>query len=133
MKYLALALLTCALSGTLAGGAQAQMMGQAPPVPMTPAQFSQTPVGQSVQIAVRIARVNRATLYGELLQHQTDTTAHTTGKHLTLYFADGTPVVMGTARDIAPGAVLFVYGILTKPGQVDIKRAVIDTKFVTVQ
>jgi len=86
-----------------------------------------------VQIAVRVQRMKRSTLYAELLQHQTDTVNKATAKPVVLYFADGTPVVMGTAREVVPGAILFVYGVLTKPGHVDIKRAVIDTKYVQVR
>jgi hypothetical protein len=113
--------------------AQAQMMGHNPPIPMTLEQFAKATPGQSVQIAVRIISIKRSTLYAELLQHETDTVSKATGKHVQLYFADGTPVVMGTAADITPGAVLYVYGVVTKPYNVDVKRAVVDTKFVKVE
>ncbi len=112
--------------------AMAQMMGK-PPLPMTAQQFSAARIGQSVQISVRIQRVERSTLYGELLEQKTETLDTPTGKHLILYFADGTPVIMGTASQVRAGAVLFVYGVVTKPGHVDIKRAVVDTKYVNVQ
>ncbi|MBV9972377.1 MAG: hypothetical protein JO135_03495 [Candidatus Eremiobacteraeota bacterium] len=118
--------------GLMPLAAAAQMMGP-PPVPMSPQQFSQAHAGQPVQIAVRVQRMRRSMLYAELLQHQTDTLSKATGKAVELYFADGTPVIMGTASEIRPGAVLFVYGIVTKPGHVDIKRAVIDTRYVRVQ
>ena len=110
----------------------AQMMHK-PPVPMTPQQFAAAQPGQNVQIAVRVVRVNRTMLYGDLLQRKTDTTSKTTGRRVTLYFADGTPVVMGSARDITPGAVLYVYGVVTKAGHVDVKQAVVDTRFVQVE
>lgn len=111
--------------------ARAQMM-QAPPVPMSPAQFAQAVPGQSVEIAVRVRRVDRSTLYTELLAHETDTHAKATGKSAVIFFADGTPVVMGAASDVTQGAILYVYGVLTKPGHVDAKRVVVDTKYVTV-
>ncbi len=113
--------------------AGAQMMGHKPPVPMSPQQFTQAAAGQNVQIAVRVTAVKRNTLLAQLLQHETDARSRATNTHVTLYYADGTPVVMGTARDIVPGAVLFVYGIVTKPGHVDVKQAVVDTRFVKVQ
>lgn len=113
--------------------ALAQMGGHAPPVPMTPAQFSQTAVGQSVQIAVRVTRHDRSTLYTDLLAHETDTVSKSTGKEVVVYFADGTPVVMGSASDVTDGSVLYVYGVLTSPGHVDAKRVVVDTKYIQVQ
>jgi hypothetical protein len=113
--------------------AGAQMMGHKPPVPMSPQQFSQAMAGQNVQIAVRVTAVKRNTLLAQLLQHETDTLSRVTTTRVTLYYPDGTPVIMGSARDIVPGAVLFVYGILTKPGHVDVKQAVVDTRFVKVQ
>ncbi len=111
----------------------AQMTMHAPPVPMTPEEFAKAQAGQSVQIAVRVDRVQRTTLYAELLRHETDTTSKATGKQVVLYFADGTPVMMGSAADVATGSVLYVYGILTKPNHVDAKRIVVDTKFVKVE
>jgi|SRR5579884_1235244 len=113
--------------------AAAQMMGHKPPVPMSPLQFSQASAGQKVQIAVRVTAVKRNTLVAQLLQHETDSLAKATSTRVTLYYPDGTPVIMGTAQDIVPGAVLFVYGVVTKPGHVDVKQAVVDTRFVKVQ
>ena len=107
-------------------------MTQAPPVPMSPAEFVQAAPGQSVQIAVRVTRVNRSTLYTELLAHETDTQAKATGKTVVIFFPEGTPVVMGAASDVTAGATLYVYGVLTKQGHVDAKRVVVDTKYVTV-
>jgi|SRR5579884_1660594 hypothetical protein len=111
----------------------AQMMGHKPPVPMSPQQFSQAVAGQNVQIAVRVTAIKRNTLFAQLLQHETDTLSKATTTRVTLYYPDGTPVIMGTARDIVPGAVLFVYGVVTRPGHVDVKQAVVDTRFVKVQ
>ncbi len=111
----------------------AQIMMHVPPVPMTPEDFAKAQPGQSVQIAVRVDRVQRTTLYAELLRHESDTTSKTTGEHVVLYFAGGTPVVMGSATDVTAGAVLFVYGVVTKPDHVDAKRVVVDTNFVKVE
>ena len=108
-------------------------MGHGPPLPMTPAQFSQAASGQSVQIEVRIRGVNRSTLEAELLARESDSTLRLTGQSVSVFFPDGTPVVMGVPSDVASGAVLFVYGILTKPGHVDAKRVVVVTKVVTVR
>src|SRR5277367_6358261 len=75
-----------------------------PPVPMSPTQFSQAAIGQSVQIAVRVQRVERSTLYAELLARETDTLSKATGKQVVLFVPDGTPVVMGNLADVVPGA-----------------------------
>jgi len=107
-------------------------MMQAPPVPMSPAQFAQAAPGHSVEISVRVKRVDRSTLYTELLAQETATQAKVTGKEVVIFFADGTPVVMGGASDVTAGATLYVYGVLTKPAHVDAKRVVVDTKYVTV-
>lgn len=113
--------------------AQAQMMGHTPPVPMTAQQFSQAVAGQNVQISVRVTSMRRSTLFAQLLEHQTPTIAKPSNTRVELYYAGGTPVVMGTSRDIVPGAILFVYGVITRPGHVDVKQAVVDTRFVKVQ
>ncbi len=113
--------------------AGAQMMGgHTPPVPMTPAQFSAAHVGANVQIAVRVTGRNRQIVFGEVLRQKTETLSLHTGLRVTLYFPDGTPTIMGTASDVRAGAILFVYGVLTKPGNVDVKRLVVDTRFVHV-
>lgn len=99
---------------------------------MSAAQFAQAAPGQSVEIAVRVNRVDRSTLYTELLAHETDTRAKATGTVVLIFFPDGTPIAMGSASDVTAGATLYVYGVLTKPGHVDAKRVVVDTKYVTV-
>ncbi len=133
MKCFRYTVMVLALAVFATATAGAQMMGHQPPVPMTTAQFEGAAVGQNVQIAVRIERVKRTTLISEMLEHETDTVSKATGKQVILYFADGTPVIMGSASDIKSGAVLFVYGIVTKPGYVDVKRAVVDTKYLKVE
>src|SRR5579871_5994758 len=90
----------------------AQMMGHKPPIPMTPQQFAERAPGQSVQIAVRVTSVQRTTVVGELLAHETDTLSRATGQTVRLYVSSGTPVIMGASGDIVPGAILFVYGIV---------------------
>lgn len=111
--------------------AAAQMMGK-PPIPMTPDAFAASAAGQMVQIAVRVDSVKRSTVTGHVLQHETDTRARLSNRRVTLFLPGGTPVVMGSASDVVPGAVLYVYGIVTKPDNVDAKRVVIDTRYVTV-
>ncbi len=116
----------------LSGAPAIAQMGP-PPQLMSPEQLSRATVGQSVQIEVRVQRVERSTLYGEFLAHSTDAVSKATGKPVVIFFPDGTPVIMGSAADVASGTVLFVYGILTGAGHVDAKRVVVVTKYVTIQ
>lgn len=130
MKYYSTILVAAAmLAAPLPAQAQ---MSHAPPVPMQPAEFAQSNPGQSVQIAVRVTRIDRTTVYAELLSHTSDTDLKATGKPVVIFFPDGTPVLMGSASDVVPGAALFVEGVLTTPGRVDAKRVVVDTKYVTI-
>lgn len=120
MKYVLLAIMV------------AQMMGGHQPTPMSPQDFAATHAGQNAQIEVRVQHVNRTTVTAELLQHETDSKAKATGKTVTLYLPDGTPVIMGSPGDIGPGALLFVNGVVTAPGHVDVKRVVVLTKYLSV-
>ena len=132
MRYFREGLGALAIAAALVTSAQAQMSHD-PPAPMTAAQFAAAKTGDSVQISLRVERRKRATVVGELLNHASAAVASATGKRVTLYLPDEVPVVMGSAAEIVPGAVLFVYGVVTKPGQVDAKRVVVDTKYVKVQ
>ena len=132
MRYFRDALGALAIAAALVTSAQAQMSHE-PPVPMTAAQFAAARTGDSVQISLRVERRKRATVVGEVLNHSSAAVASATGKLVTLYLPGDVPVVMGSAAQIVPGAILFVYGVVTKPGQVDVKRAVVDTKYVKVQ
>jgi hypothetical protein len=121
MKYVLLAILV------------AQMMGGHQPAPMSLQEFASTHSGQNAQIEVRVQKVDRTTVTAELLQHESDTLSKATGKTVTLYLPDGTPVVMGSAGDIGPGALLFVNGVVTAPNHVDVKRVVVLTKYLKVE
>ena len=133
MKHLRSLLTGCVLVVSLCANAVAQMAGHAPPVPMTPAQFAAASIGQNVQIAVRVDTVKRSTVLANLLAHETDSLSKDTRERVTLYLPSDAPVIMGTASDVVPGAVLYVFGVLTKPGNVDVKQLVIDTKYMKVE
>ena len=112
------------------GAALAQMSA---PIPMSAAEFAHAATGQPVQIVVRVVSRNRESLQGELLNRKTDDIYSTTGIRVQLYVADETPIVMGSATDLAPGSVVFVNGVATKAGNADVKRLIVLTKYVTVQ
>lgn len=128
-RFVAAAALSAAFSLTTAG---AQMMGPQPK-PLTAAQFAATMPGQFVQIEVRVTGLRRTEVRAQLVERSGERTAKATGANLTLFFPSGTPVVMGSQKDVAPNAVLFVYGVLTKPLHVDVKRVVVLTPYVVVR
>ncbi len=100
---------------------------------MTAQQFSGVSPGRPVQLAVRVDGLKRTALRGELLELKSQGVYQRTGKHVTLFLADGTPVVMGTTGDIKSGAVLFISGVATKPDNADVKKIIVATGFVRVQ
>lgn len=129
MKYFAkLVVLAVALQMPLAAVAQMR-----PPIPMTQAQFARAVPGQNVTIAVRVDSVTRTDVRAQLLERINDTLYANTKRNVRLFVADGTPVVMGSAEDVKPGAVLFVYGVSTARDRADAKRLVAVTQYVTVK
>lgn len=100
---------------------------------MTVREFSSTASGQPIQVAVRVESLNRTALHAQMLERRSEGVYASTGKRITLYFPDGTPVIMGSAADIAPGAVLFIYGVATKHGEADVKRVVVMSRYVQVK
>jgi hypothetical protein len=127
MKNLSLLALFVTL---LAAPATAQMQ---PPIPMSPAEFSNATAGQTIKLVVRVAAVKRTALSAELLDRQSDSLYKATGKTVSLYLPEDTPVVMGSLADVKPGAVLFVYGTATTPGHADVKKLVAVTAYVKVE
>jgi hypothetical protein len=130
MKQIRSAFAALMLAASLGGAAFAQMK---PPTTMTAQQFARATVGQSVEIAVRVQSRDRTTLHAEFLEQRSDATYRATGKYVDLYFPDGTPIVMGTAGDVAAGAVLFVSGVAAKQNAADVKRVTVITNYVHVQ
>jgi hypothetical protein len=114
----------------LAAPASAQMQ---PPVPMSPAEFSNATVGQSIKLVVRVATMKRTALSAELLSRESDSLYKSTGTIVHLYLPEDTPVIMGSLADVKPGAVLFVYGTATTPGHADVKKLVAVTTYVKVE
>ncbi|MDQ6929528.1 MAG: hypothetical protein M3126_02515 [Candidatus Eremiobacteraeota bacterium] len=86
-----------------------------------------------MKIVVRVSTVNRTTLKARVLERETDSQYNATGPNVELFFAEGTPVVMGSARDVVRGAVLFVDGVSTARGKADIKKIVVLTGYLKVK
>ena len=88
---------------------------------------------KAYKIEVRVQKSDRANVTADLLERQTDALSKATGKTVQLYLPDGTPVVMGSIAQVVPGAVLFVYGVVTKPNHVDVKKVIVVTQYVKVE
>jgi len=129
MKHIHSFSLVIALMAILSSNAAAQM---APPVPMTPQHFSQLAPGANVEVMIRVDNVRRQSVEATILQRKTDTNYKATATHAVFYLASGTPMIMGSPKDVSAGAVLYVYGILTKPAHVDIKKIVVVTQYTKV-
>jgi hypothetical protein len=71
-------------------------------------------------------------MHAELLDRTSETQYTPTGKHVDLYLADDTPVVMGTMSDVRPGSILFVYAVATTKAHADVKKLVVATNYLTV-
>ena len=110
--------------------ARAQM---APPVPMSTTQFRNAATGSAVKIVVRVSSFARNTMHAQLLDRIDDSHYKATGTAVTLYVPQDVPVVMGSAADFAPNAVLFVYGTATALDRADVTKTVVLTQYVTIK
>lgn len=102
------------------------------PTPMTKAQFESTPAGSPVQLVVRVTALQREALQADLLAQIDASHYKPTGTRLNLYFPAQTPILMGSAGDVKPGAVLYVYAVATSRDRADVKKAVVVTPYATV-
>lgn len=103
------------------------------PIPLTAAQFSASAPGAQVTLAVRVVSRERDLVRATVLERRDDAHYRATGTSVSLYLADQTPIVMGSAADVRAGTVLFVDAIATTPGRADVKRATVVTSYVTVE
>lgn len=110
--------------------AEAAQMG--PPIPMTSQQLTHTARGGSVELVVRIESIQRQIVSAMVLDRKTDTEYATSKVHAQLDVPEGTPVVMGTLRDLVPKAIVYVTGVVTRPSTVDVKKVVVLTLYVKV-
>jgi hypothetical protein len=126
--------LSIAFAGALAAQPALAQMGMGkPPIPMTLSQYDNVSTGGAIQIVVRVESRTRATLHAQFLERVGDLVYRPSGRNVDLYMPDDVPVIMGTADDVKPGAVLYVYGVATKPNNADVKRLVVDTLYVQVR
>jgi hypothetical protein len=127
MKTFIAACLTAMLASAAPAVAQMQ-----PPAPLSANEFASAAVGSRVSLAVRVDARVRSTVRAELLDRETDERYRATGARVEFYEAGGTPVVMGTAADVKPGAVAIVTAVVTGKRRADLKRIIILTPYVSV-
>ncbi|MDB5094902.1 MAG: hypothetical protein JWO85_3003 [Candidatus Eremiobacteraeota bacterium] len=119
------------LTALLASAAPAVAQMQ-PPTPLSATEFASAAVGSRVSIAVRVDARARSVVRAELLDRETDERYRATGARVELYQSGATPVVMGTAADVRPGAVAIVTAVVTGKRRADLKRIIILTQYVSV-
>jgi hypothetical protein len=103
------------------------------PITMPPAMMKRLKVGESMRAVVRIDAVPAAGRFAAtLLERIDDADYRASAAQLSLVVAPGTPLVMGTAADLRPGAVAQVGGVLDPARELVVKQAVILTGYVRV-
>ncbi len=111
--------------------APAQMMHAAPP--MTAAAFFAARNGTKASVVVRVIARSRTSLRAELLERKAENVYTATGRRVELYVARDTPVAMGTADDVRPGAVVVVDSVVTGSGRADAKQLVPITRYAKIE
>ena len=128
-RYFGSSVLALAVAAT-STAAPAQMMHAAPP--LTSSEFFAVRKGLKASIVVRVIQRARTSLRGELLERNADKTYAASGRRVEVYVARDTPVVMGTADDVRPGAVVVVEAVVTGPGRADAKQLVPITRYAKI-
>lgn len=89
--------------------------------------------GQGLKAVVRLEGTPRADVYtAELLESVDGTIYRATPNHLQIALLPETEVVMGSAADVRPGAVVQVAGTIDREHTIRAKRIVILTGFISV-
>jgi hypothetical protein len=102
------------------------------PTPATAQAFASAPIGQPVELVVRVDSLEGMTLRGRLAEQVRGTYYRLAGP-VTLSLPRQTPVSMGTLADIRPNSIIFVNAIVTGRGAAEIKKAVVLTPFVHIE
>ena len=99
-----------------------------------PGQFAALKPGEAAKVVLEVTYSTSATnLQGTLLEKKTETVYQRTGQSVEVAFDDKTPVVMGKAADIHPGAVIHVSGAVNASQVLEAKQIVILTGYVKVE
>jgi hypothetical protein len=109
----------------------AQMM--APPPAMTDAAIARAQPGDKINLVVRVDGFARHTIAGHVLNPLTSSSYRLTKNTMAIYAPQETAYVMGSADDVHPGAVLYIYAVATKANAADATRIVVITPYATVR
>lgn len=104
--------------------------GMGPPPIITASAFADAPIGQTVELLVKVDSFNRTTLHGHIGEHGDGMTYRLTKNAVTLFVPSDLQVVMGTMADVKPNAAVFVSAVKTAPNRADVKNLVVATPYV---
>lgn len=107
-------------------------MGMSNPPAMSAAEIAQSSAGTPLHFVLRIDRMQRVTVVGHVLD-PAGNDYRVTSSVISVHVANDLPVVMGSHDDLKPGAVVFVYGVATKPKAADATKLVVITPYVKTQ
>jgi hypothetical protein len=98
----------------------------------SPQAFSTAAVGTHLEAVVRIDQVAGTNLKCTLLEKLSETTYRRarTGANVSAALTSGTSVVMGTSRDVIPGAIAQLAGTIDRDHVLTVTRVVILTGYV---
>lgn len=108
-------------------------MNMSNPAAMSAAQIAKSSAGTQLYFVLRIDQMERTTALGHVLDPMGSNGYRVTSSVIALHIANDLPVVMGSHDDLKPGAVVFVYGVATKPKAADATKLVVITPYVKTQ
>ncbi len=108
-------------------------MGMGNPPAMSAADLAKSASGTELHFVMRIDQMQRTTAVGHVLDPVNGNQYHVSPSVMSLHVANDLPVVMGSHDDLKPGAVVFVYGVATKPKAADATKLVVITPYVKTQ
>lgn len=98
-----------------------------------PDQFAALKPGETTKVVLEVTYSTSATnLQGKLLEKKTETVYRRTAEVVEVAFDAKTPVVMGRAADLRPGAVIHVSGTVNASHVLEATQIVILTGYVQV-
>ncbi len=110
-----------------------RLMSPSGPLPADQSQLSQTTIGESIKVVVRIdQRAADGSVSATLLQQTGSQQYRATGQTLQLSLAGDLQVAMGGASDLTTGAIIEAVGVVTSTNATTVHQVTVLTNFVTV-
>lgn len=108
-------------------------MSMSNPPAMSAAEIAKSSSGTQLHFVLRIDQMQRTTAVGHVLDPVSGNQYHVSSSVVAVHVANDLPVVMGSHDDLRPGAVVFIYGVATKPKAADATKLVVITPYVKTQ